>query len=54
LHGPHHGAQKSTRRGVAEAATAVLNVSVVRCVILSDIGFGRNLEAGPRNCKSSG
>src|SRR5580693_5785702 len=38
LHGPHHGAQKSTRRGVVDAATAALNVSVVRWAIFSDIG----------------
>ena len=42
LHGPHQGAQKSTRSGVAEDDTAFLKVSVVRWVILSDIGFGTN------------
>jgi len=37
LHGPHHGAQKSTSRGVDDAATAALNVSAVRWLIFSDM-----------------
>ena len=37
LQGPHQGAQKSTRTGVAEASTVDLKVSLVRWVILLDM-----------------
>ena len=37
LQGPHQGAQKSTKSGVADEETAALKVSVVRWVILSDM-----------------
>src|SRR5215216_3980166 len=37
LHGPHHGAQKSTRTGVVALAMADLKDSVVRWAIFSDI-----------------
>ena len=37
LHGPHHGAQKSTRTGVVAEVMADLKVSVVRLAIFSDL-----------------
>src|SRR5690348_1539530 len=37
LHGPHHGAQKSTRTGVVALEMADLKDSVVRLAILSDM-----------------
>src|SRR5258708_518423 len=55
LHGPHHGAQKSTRTGVVAVVTADLKVSVVRLAIFSDIGLSvqkqENGKQRGRNCR---
>src|SRR5262249_35013247 len=37
LHGPHHGAQQTTRTGVVEALMEDLKESVVRLAIFSDM-----------------
>src|SRR5258708_40187762 len=56
-HGPHHGAQKSTRTGVLDSTTSFFQLSVVNSTtfllaIATSIGFGMGITPLYGRCES--